>query len=1030
MEKYQNTAECKAPGAHSGETQPTILQQATKILVEEGFLVESVIPDGEYHICRTKDRPDKLKGSYRLTFKDGVYLLGWTNFFSGKKGGRVLTEDQPMSKEDQAHLQATIRQMQIEQEKEDAEKAEIAALQAHSLWKLAHPAKDDAPYLKKKGVKSYGLKADNYGGLYVPLCDADGKLCSLQTISAEGDKRFLRGSKTTGKYFPISGPAEEPLVIAEGYATGASVHEVMGYETWIAFNANNLMHVGKIAREKNPNREIIFAADYDKPNPQQNYKGGVGVAKAKEAANAIAGSVAFPVFDMNGFNSVDFNDLHKDQGADAVKTFIENRIKPAQYNHSQYNHTQYNYAQCNTTQYNTVQEIPDNELDAINELLAEDILRDHAPDDFDDAFTYIDDKKLQNTSENTGNTTKKAKTVGRKKGTKQSKAKSSPDTPTTEVNEYQGERFPKNFVIATSAVGEQGLYKKEKKETESDTPPKYIWLSDPLYVLCRARDPMSENWGLYVRWSDPDKKQHEAFIPNIDLASAEKSWAVPLAKGGLRMSGESKAKQLLAEYLNQYNTKYRGLCTQRTGWFEGHFVLPQKVLKTKNNNEQQNKEPIILQTQVNENPYMTGGTLADWQTIAKLAENNSRLEFAITTALAPIMLYPLGLESGGFNFVGHSSSGKTTALLVGATVWGKGSVSGGYVNSWRATDNGLEGLAELHNDTAIFLDELGQASAKTVKEAAYMLGNGQGKSRSTRVGSLRDIRTWRCLFISSGEIGLASKIQEEGGIAKAGQEVRVADIPADAGAGHGLFENLHGRESAQAFADEIRALCTKYYGHLAEAFITHVLDNVEEVKRFTKQYLDNDLTDFCDTNANGQVLRVARRFLLSAAVGELAISWGILPWQKGRAIAAAKACFNGWLSLRGSMEAKEDLEVVTRMEQFIENNGQSRFLFVGNESENAGLMLGTDEAEEKQCINRAGFRYAKEDTTIYYILPETFKSEIYKGMNAKHAADVLDRKGMLHKGDGNHIMRRPEIDLPTYGRKRCYTIVVQKEREE
>ncbi|MFZ3328928.1 MAG: DUF927 domain-containing protein [Methylocella sp.] len=55
------------------------------------------------------------------------------------------------------------------------------------------------------------------------------------------------------------------------------------------------------------------------------------------------------------------------------------------------------------------------------------------------------------------------------------------------------------------------------------------------------------------------------------------------------------------------------------------------------------------------------------------------------------MLHVAGQEGGGINIFGQSSKGKTTILQAAASVWGRGA-SPGYVQAWRATANGLEGL--------------------------------------------------------------------------------------------------------------------------------------------------------------------------------------------------------------------------------------------------------------------------------------------------------------------------------------------------
>ena len=91
--------------------------------------------------------------------------------------------------------------------------------------------------------------------------------------------------------------------------------------------------------------------------------------------------------------------------------------------------------------------------------------------------------------------------------------------------------------------------------------------------------------------------------------------------------------------------------------------------------------------------------------MATLAAGNSRLVFALSVAFAGALPALVGEESGGFHFRGASSSGKTTALKVAASVWGHPSE---YPRLWRATANGLEGLAALHNDGLLILDELSQ----------------------------------------------------------------------------------------------------------------------------------------------------------------------------------------------------------------------------------------------------------------------------------------------------------------------------------
>ena len=127
------------------------------------------------------------------------------------------------------------------------------------------------------------------------------------------------------------------------------------------------------------------------------------------------------------------------------------------------------------------------------------------------------------------------------------------------------------------------------------------------------------------------------------------------------------------------------------------------------------------------------GTADEWRdSVAALAAGNTRLVFALSVAFAGTLAEIAGEDSGGFHLRGASSSGKSTALKLAASVWGNPST---YVRLWRGTVNGLEGLATLHNDSLLILDEIGQIDPNDAGEAAYLLANGQGKARASRNGS-------------------------------------------------------------------------------------------------------------------------------------------------------------------------------------------------------------------------------------------------------------------------------------------------------
>ena len=405
------------------------------------------------------------------------------------------------------------------------------------------------------------------------------------------------------------------------------------------------------------------------------------------------------------------------------------------------------------------------------------------------------------------------------------------------------------------------------------------------------------------------------------------------------------------------------------------------------------REAIVLQARTAHNPFARKGTQEEWRdSVGTLAQGNSRLMLALCAAFAPPLLHPCGLESGGFNFVGASSTGKTTALLAASSVWGRGSREGGYMSAWRSTSNGLESLAALHNDALLVLDEIGQAPAQTVSEAAYLLANGTGKNRSRADGTAREALSWLLFVLSSGETGLAERIMETGGTARAGQMVRLLDVPADAGAGMGLFEDLRGHGDPSAFAAALQTSAASAYGTAARAFIRKIqATGLDVIGKQWREYRSAKLEDFAGKGADGQTKRAAERFLLCILAGERAAEWGILPWPKGAATRAVWTCFRAWLEHRGGNGPAEDMAIRAQALRFLEQHGQSRFQDVA--------------LPDDKCVNRVGFRERFGDSIRYHVLPESFKSEVVKGYPAKHAAKVLKAAGILVTPDPERQMQ-------------------------
>ncbi len=181
---------------------------------------------------------------------------------------------------------------------------EEAVRNAGCIWAKCIPAQTH-PYLNIKRVPPLGTKVDRHGKLVVPATGGV-SITTLQFIALDGTKRFLRGGRIRGCYYPVGSDSKKGTrIICEGFATGATLHLDTGFQVIVAFNAGNLLSVAQVIRGLYPDIEILIAADNDQWTP-----GNPGLTKAKAAAQAVRGKVLVPNFTGLDISSkpTDWND--------------------------------------------------------------------------------------------------------------------------------------------------------------------------------------------------------------------------------------------------------------------------------------------------------------------------------------------------------------------------------------------------------------------------------------------------------------------------------------------------------------------------------------------------------------------------------------------------------------------------------------------------------------------------------------------------------------------------------------------------
>ena len=229
--------------------------------------------DGEIHRFRTReDKQGEKSGAYC------IHSDGWPAGFvqDWRKGIKELFKfnisglpDEQQKYFNSEEYSKKCEEQHRKSEQKRAKKRAEQSERARIFFDTLEQAADNHPYLLRKGVKPYGIACNSANNnLAVPLRDINGRLLSIQWITPEGQKLFYTGAEMKGAFFSINidtlktDPAQT-ILLGEGYATMAKVHELTGYPVIAAMSCHRLRETAEIIHQAFPRARIIIAADND-----------------------------------------------------------------------------------------------------------------------------------------------------------------------------------------------------------------------------------------------------------------------------------------------------------------------------------------------------------------------------------------------------------------------------------------------------------------------------------------------------------------------------------------------------------------------------------------------------------------------------------------------------------------------------------------------------------------------------------------------------------------------------------------------
>jgi putative DNA primase/helicase len=506
-----------------------------------------------------------------------------------------------------------------------------------------------------------------------------------------------------------------------------------------------------------------------------------------------------------------------------------------------------------------------------------------------------------------------------------------------------------------------GVYWHGSKAGKTDEPPTLIdkWISTPLRVLATTSNGEDAEYGRLLEIRSPAGKWKKWAMPMSMLAGdGSEARGVLLSEG---LVFDLNDRNAILRYVAAQIPSVRMRAAAVTGWNRDAFVLPHTVIGA---------DDIWFQASGRTAPYATAGSFEGWKDLAALASGNPLLMLGLCAAMAGPLLGPLNIDGAGLHIYGDSSTGKTTAEIAAVSVWG----GPHFKRTWRATANGLEGAGTLHSDTLLALDELGEIDPKSLYEAAYALINGTGKTRANRHGEAKAAARWRVLLLSTGELTIAARMSAGGFEAKAGQELRILDVPVQGR--YGLFEELHGRGSGSALSDEIRNKSAQHYGYAGPMFVEALIRELRDGLTLADEL--HSITEQLNA-AEGQERRAARTFALCGLAGELASRWDVVPWKPDEATKAAAHAFDIWRKRRaGNGQSSEHAAILRAVSDFIDRHGSARF---SNREGSADLVR-----------DRAGWWEQTDDRRLYLFTSGALR-EATKGYDINRTVRALKESG-------------------------------------
>ncbi len=515
-------------------------------------------------------------------------------------------------------------------------------------------------------------------------------------------------------------------------------------------------------------------------------------------------------------------------------------------------------------------------------------------------------------------------------------------------------------------------------------------------VVGMGRDTGSDGWSLVIKFRDPDYNEKTFIIHGSKIHKDANALRGELSDAGFTIF---PGKQHFEELLSILKPSDRVLIANKPGWVEETlYIAPDGSHIGK---LMEGEKDIVLNNRPNK-PQKRGtleGQLRAYEIALKFG--GPQYFVMALAGVAGALADFVELESSPvINLSGDTSTGKTTAIRLGASAFGNTKMGDGLMHSLRATANGFELKAAMSNASFLGADETGHMPVAELEPLIFMLASGAGKTRMKRAGGSVPVHTWTTVVGVTSEQPVRDLIARVGRKARHGFTARCMDL------------DVPNAPIPDAQYDELKGLLVENFGHVGPLFVEALIASkvsAEDMRRKIDQKVSR-----LESEASAVVRRSAGVIGLLWSAGEILADAGLLPGFNKELVGTRLAKI--WEDYRGSDES-ETLDT----DQSILDTLTER-LFMGMKRDVQDIDLPHD---LKTIAPVAWFRQSNDDKSVTFFVPSKQIAELAGGTSKrKKIGQVLGDAGLLQLRKVGDDMQRTHSTLPGGATVSHYRIVL------